>query len=326
MPKKTSNGQWSVDIRPYGANGPRIRRQFKTKAEATRFEAHEIIKAKNKPWEPERKDKRTLNDLVELWEEVHGKHIKSGLWRKSPLLQFAKFTGNKQGRLVKGVDFLQFRSAKLNAGVNPNTLNTWLNYVKAMFGKLIKLELIDYQNPMKNVEPIRVQEKERSYLAADEIDTLLEGLKTDDYDTYMVSLICLSTGARWSEADKLEETDVINNRVRFKETKSRKIREIPISEALAGQISEWIPNKISNSTRFTFRTLLENYGLKKSDYQCTHILRHSFAAHFIMNGGNLVTLQRIMGHSNINTTMIYAHLSPTHLMDAVRLNPINMDT
>jgi len=39
-----------------------------------------------------------------------------------------------------------------------------------------------------------------------------------------------------------------------------------------------------------------------------HDLRHTFASHFMMNGGNLYTLQKLLGHSDIQTTMIYAHL------------------
>lgn len=43
-----------------------------------------------------------------------------------------------------------------------------------------------------------------------------------------------------------------------------------------------------------------------------HALRHTFASHFIMNGGSLVALQQILGHSTIEMTMIYAHLSPSY--------------
>ena len=42
-----------------------------------------------------------------------------------------------------------------------------------------------------------------------------------------------------------------------------------------------------------------------------------------MGGGNLITLQRILGHSNIEMTMRYAHLAPEHLEDALSLNPVS---
>lgn len=54
-----------------------------------------------------------------------------------------------------------------------------------------------------------------------------------------------------------------------------------------------------------------------------HGLRHTFASHFIQNGGNILTLQKILGHSSLAMTMRYAHLAPDHLVDAVRLGPLS---
>tara|TARA_R110001599_G_scaffold288165_6_gene490979 strand:+ start:1864 stop:2007 length:144 start_codon:yes stop_codon:yes gene_type:complete len=42
-----------------------------------------------------------------------------------------------------------------------------------------------------------------------------------------------------------------------------------------------------------------------------------------MNGGNIVTLQKILGHSSLAMTLRYAHLSPDHLADAIRFNPLS---
>ena len=39
-----------------------------------------------------------------------------------------------------------------------------------------------------------------------------------------------------------------------------------------------------------------------------HCLRHSYASLFVQSGGSIVTLQKLLGHSDIKTTMIYAHL------------------
>lgn len=54
----------------------------------------------------------------------------------------------------------------------------------------------------------------------------------------------------------------------------------------------------------------------------THILRHTFASHYMMGGGDILSLQRILGHSSITMTMRYAHLSPDHLESALRLSPL----
>ena len=42
----------------------------------------------------------------------------------------------------------------------------------------------------------------------------------------------------------------------------------------------------------------------------------------MMNGGNILTLQKILGHSTLAMTIKYAHLAPEHLQEATRLNPV----
>jgi site-specific recombinase XerD len=43
----------------------------------------------------------------------------------------------------------------------------------------------------------------------------------------------------------------------------------------------------------------------------------------MMNGGNILTLQKILGHANLTMTMRYAHLAPEHLLEAKSLNPLS---
>lgn len=50
----------------------------------------------------------------------------------------------------------------------------------------------------------------------------------------------------------------------------------------------------------------------------SHVLHHSFASHFMMADGNIIVLQRILGHFNIRRTMGYAHFAPDHPEDAIR--------
>ena len=71
-----------------------------------------------------------------------------------------------------------------------------------------------------------------------------------------------------------------------------------------------------------FRLVLLSTSIKPPRGQASHILRHTFAAHFIMGGGHIVTLKEILGHASLNMTMRYAHLAPEHLHDAIRLGPL----
>jgi len=56
--------------------------------------------------------------------------------------------------------------------------------------------------------------------------------------------------------------------------------------------------------------------------QLRHVLRHTFASHYMMNGGDILTLQCVLGHASLVVTMKYAHFSPGHLAEVVNLNPL----
>lgn len=46
-----------------------------------------------------------------------------------------------------------------------------------------------------------------------------------------------------------------------------------------------------------------------------HTLRHTFASHYVMSGGNLLALQQVLGHADVKRTLIYAHLAPSFLAE-----------
>ena len=66
-------------------------------------------------------------------------------------------------------------------------------------------------------------------------------------------------------------------------------------------------------------------GAKLGDVHVTpHILRHTFATHYIKNGGDPFSLQRILGHSDIKTTMIYVNLAGVGLQEAhAKASPVD---
>lgn len=70
--------------------------------------------------------------------------------------------------------------------------------------------------------------------------------------------------------------------------------------------SKWKPDTVTHVVKRELRRA--GYG----DMHLHH-LRHSFAAAYLMNGGDLYALKELLGHSQINTTLIYSHLTKSHL-------------
>jgi site-specific recombinase XerD len=75
--------------------------------------------------------------------------------------------------------------------------------------------------------------------------------------------------------------------------------------------------------RKAFERAVKRAGIDLPEGQCTHVLRHTYASNFMMNGGNILVLKEILGHADIKMTMVYAHFAPEHLEDAVTKNPLN---
>ena len=138
-------------------------------------------------------------------------------------------------------------------------------------------------------------------------------------------MICLSTGARWSEAEKSGPTSVRNGVITFSGTKSGKVRAVPISSDLQTLLlKHWRQHGPFTSAITSFRRALARTTIKLPKGQAAHVLRHTFASHFMQNGGNILTLQKILGHSTVVVTMRYSHLAPEHLVDAVRFGPSHL--
>ena len=62
-------------------------------------------------------------------------------------------------------------------------------------------------------------------------------------------------------------------------------------------------------------SLAKNCGFQ--DVTKIHTLRHTFASHLVMGGVDLPTVKKLLGHADIDTTMIYAHLADEHVDRAV---------
>lgn len=156
-------------------------------------------------------------------------------------------------------------------------------------------------------------------------ERLITGLIRDNDVRGLVNLLVIArTGARISEAVRITKADIRRGFVEMK-TKN-KVRRIIIPDSLSRDLEKYLANLPDNAPvmrsingngrepmqarcyQYELKRYAERYGIPK---ECMHPhgFRHFFAVKFMKNNGNITLLAEILGHSNINTTMIYTQLS-----------------
>lgn len=157
-------------------------------------------------------------------------------------------------------------------------------------------------------------------------------------ETQLIFRTFVLTGMRSGELVNLEWEDLnfaqglihIRNK-EFWQPKRRHERDIPIHSELVPLLKQHMKEKQERS-RFVFcngggRQFSEN-GLRRalakvakkssfSDVTKIHTLRHTFGSQLVMQGVDLPTVADLMGHKDIETTMIYVHRTPDHLARSV---------
>jgi site-specific recombinase XerD len=213
--------------------------------------------------------------------------------------------------------------------IKPITVNYELDLLKAFFKRAIKDNYIK-ENPLDDIERLKVTSKQPRFFAEEELREILIHCEKRDYPVF---LALTSTGMRLGELINLEWEDVdlerraITIRVKdFWEPKNSKPRAIPMTNKLVEVLKElqrgsrWVfaakkgTQLNRNHLRERLVKLCMNIGIEPGNI---HTFRHTFASHLIMKGVDLPTVQKLMGHSDIKTTMIYAHLAQEHLQGAI---------
>lgn len=121
----------------------------------------------------------------------------------------------------------------------------------------------------------------------------------------------------------LEEKDQPKRLCKEFNTKTKKNRSVPISCELYQKIYKPISGPLFRECYTPFCYILKNkLGVTLPSGQASHVLRHTFASHFMMNGGNILVLRDVLGHADISMTMRYSHFAPDHLSDAISRNPL----
>ena len=321
MTARKDGKTWTADIYENGRSGRRIRKYgFLTKSAAQRYES-DYFASLHKTGRP--LDDR-LSDLVQVWYSLHGSSLKDEKYRLSRTLATVERLGDPHASAFDALAWARYRQRRLTE-VTPHTVNHEQRYLSAVFSELIRLGAWTGVNPLAKVRQIKTDQTELSFLSLDQVRLLLdECRRSTNNHTYPVALICLATGARWDEAESLRRSAIFGGKVHFHRTKNRQSRSVPIPqevEEVALKVGMPGTGPLFMSCRAAFRGAYQRCGFDTPG-QLTHILRHTFASHYMMAGGDILGLQRILGHSSITMTMRYAHLSPDHLESALRYSPL----
>ncbi|MGR5093749.1 phage integrase [Vibrio maritimus] len=324
MTIKKSLDKWLVDVRPAGRSGKRFRKKFDKKSEALAYEKHLLATANEKAWLGAPKDKRHLSELIDIWWAKAGQFKRTAKAYHSNVKNICAEIGDPTVDKINAkliTDWQLMRASEM--GQKPSTIRRSTNCLSNVFTELIATGDFTLENPLKGIKRPVEKRPEMTYLTASQIEILREAIQDDEEILNAVD-ICLSTGCRWREMITLKATNLSPYRIRFTETKTDKARTVPISQDLYERIypKNGSNNLFSYDWQQKLRRKIKTLGFELPRGQKVHILRHTFASHFIMNGGNILTLQKILGHSDIQQTMEYAHLAPDFLQDPVALNPL----
>lgn len=322
MSIKKDGDKWAVDVRPAGKNGPRFRKKFDRQREAISYQKHILATHHNKEWLGTPRDKRHLSELVDVWWKKSGQFKRSADNYMQKLQLVCKELNDPMVDKLDSKLLSDWVQMRLEKGQKPATVRRLAKSLSNVFSVLIDSGDYTGANPVKNLKLPLVKSPEMTYLDDRQIEELLDAVSHNDELSKIVE-ICLATGSRWKETVTLKISNLSPYKIRFTNTKTDKPRTVPISEKLYNRIyPESGSSLFSYDPQTELYDIMDKLDLELPKGQKAHVLRHTFASHFVMNGGSILTLKNILGHGDIKQTMTYAHLAPEHLLDAVKLNPL----
>ncbi len=263
-----------------------------------------------------------LMRLVEFAGDIDVKKIDSELVRKWRLW-LNRYRNDNNGEL-----------ATITQGYHLIALRSFLTYCSKRDIKTLTPEKIELP---------KVKRKQVSFLQTEEVERLLNAIKTDTIiglrDKAIVELL-YSSGLRVSELINLNRDHINLKRREFMvRGKGGKDRPVFISQRAAAVVTEYLEKRhdtmpslfirysgnetIDNTGDFkrltarSIQRLVARYALLAgiTKHVSPHTLRHSFATSLLTNGADLRSVQAMLGHSNIATTQIYTHVTDPHLKE-----------
>ena len=251
------------------------------------------------------------------------------------------FKGNIKNLKYKDIqDYLATLQDK-----NSRTVAHYITVINSFYNFLVSDEIIK-ENPCTNIASPKLNKKLPNYLTEEEVDRLLDVrlVTAFDYRNKAMLELLYATGLRITELCNLKITDIdINNCFVRVYGKGKKERIVPLSDIslkyltiyinhyrdviLKNTVSDYlfISNNLKNISRQGFFKIIKNEcnraGIEKN--VSPHVLRHSFATHLLKHGADLRVIQELLGHEDISTTQIYAHLVNEKLKKDYEYHPRN---
>ena len=218
-------------------------------------------------------------------------------------------------------DMLAYKSRLLRS-CSARTVNVKLAAVQKYF------EFADIACSVKRVKIQKASHIE-NVITAEQYRKLIHGLEQDGLERWIFNIKLISmTGARISEVLRITKADIVRGyAVMF--TKG-KIRTIQIPQAIGEEFADYMDNMqdtdkaVQNRnglpmSRQSFANVLRSfsrYGIPREVLH-PHSFRHFFAVEFLKRNNNIALLADLLGHSTVNTTMIYLRMSQEQQKRAV---------
>jgi site-specific recombinase XerD len=214
-----------------------------------------------------------------------------------------------------------------------------LRALKSSFNKAIEWNYLDV-NPFIRIKLPKIPKPHPTFIYEDELHKIIE--KETQVDFKDIYSFAFHTGCRISEILNMRWTNVdfehrmitVKNDETFT-TKSKKDRVVPINKKLLKVLRRRIPiiRSIDNSDYIFEKTKRVIYradtiskcfkkavrAAKLNEKIHIHTLRHSFASNLVKKNVSLYVVKELLGHQDIRTTQIYAHLTIDSLRSAVKV-------
>lgn len=252
---------------------------------------------------------------------------------KTDCLQFSSFLSEEKNNQVNDIskeDFISFLSDLQTKGYSSASSARKTISIREFFAFLKRENYINV-NEIKFIESPTVWSKIPVVLTCEEVENLLNAPDTTCWiglrDKAFFELL-YSTGMRVSEACDLDLYDIKECEVLVR-GKGGKDRMVPINPIAIGFIDAYLgKSRLDNPENAVFlnengkridrvsiwkrlKYYTNKAGIKKK--VSPHTLRHSFATHMLEGGCDLRVLQEILGHSDVNMTSRYIHISTKHI-------------